>query len=43
MDNSAVDDLSDELDDVEGQYKHLEGSKWDKAYEAAVKKAFATK
>jgi len=43
MDNEAVEDLSDELDDVEGQYKHLEGSKWDKAYQAATKKAFATK
>jgi len=43
MDNDAVDDLSDELDDVADEYKDLDGSKWDKAYERAFKRAFSTK
>jgi len=43
MDNDRVDDLSDELDDVADQYEHLKGSKWDKAYNAAWKKALSTK
>jgi hypothetical protein len=43
MDNAHVDNLSDELDDVADQYEHLKGSKWDKAYKAAWKKALSTK
>jgi len=41
--NKHIDDLSDELDDVADEYKALDGSKWDKAYEVALKRAFATK
>ena len=43
FDNKHVDKLSDELDDVADQYEHLDGSKWDKAYTRAWKKALKTK
>lgn len=32
--NSALNKIGDEMDDVAYEYKKLEGSKWDKAYEA---------
>lgn len=41
--NSHMDELSDELTDVVHEYEDLEGSKWDKAYTAGWKAAFATK
>lgn len=43
LDNKHMDDLSDELDDVADQYKSLDGSKWEKAYDAAWRKAVASK
>jgi len=39
VDNSALQNLEDELDDVADQYEQLEGSKWDKAYHGAWDKA----
>ena len=39
IDNTAWDEIEDEADDVEHQYKKLEGSKWDKAYTAGWKAA----
>jgi hypothetical protein len=41
--NDAMDDLSDELDDVADQYKKLDGSKWDKAYKAGWEAATKNK
>ena len=41
--NEHMDELSDELNDVAHQYEKLEGSKWDKAYEAGWKAALSTK
>lgn len=41
--NDKIKHLSDELDDVKDQYDDLEGGKWDKAYEAAWKKATTSK
>ena len=38
-----VDDLADEIEDVVDEFKRLDGSNWDKAYEGAVNRAFATK
>ena len=35
--------LEDEIDDVIHQYEELEGSKWDKAYEAGWKAATSNK
>merc|ERR1712178_505785 len=43
LDNKHMDDLSDELDDVADQYKSLDGSKWEKAYDAAWRKAVHSK
>jgi len=43
LDNKHMDNLSDELDDVADQYKSLDGSKWEKAYDAAWRKALHTK
>lgn len=43
MPNNAFTELSDELTDVAYEYKYLEGSAWDKAYEAGFKAAFSTK
>lgn len=40
--NSAMDELSDELNDVALQYQKLEGSEWDKAYHEAWAKATTT-
>merc|ERR1711907_160326 len=37
--NDAMPIIEDELDDVADQYEDLEGSKWDKAYEAGWKAA----
>ena len=39
IDNEGLQVIEDEADDVEHEYKMLHGSKWDKAYEAAWKKA----
>jgi len=39
IDNKAWDEIEDEAKDVEDQYKQLDGSKWDKAYEAGWKAA----
>jgi len=39
IDNSAMPHLEDELDDVEHEYKKLEGSYWDKAYTQGWKAA----
>jgi len=39
IDNEGVQIIQDEADDVEHEYKMLKGSKWDKAYDAAWKKA----
>ena len=41
--NEKMVELSDELTDVAYEYKYLEGSAWDKAYEAGFKAALATK
>ena len=41
--NEKMDELSDELNDVVHEYEDLEGSKWDKAYEAGWKAAFESK
>ena len=41
--NEHMDELSDELNDVAHQYEKLDGSKWDKAYEAGWKAALSTK
>jgi len=41
--NKHMDELSDELNDVAHEYEKLEGTKWDKAYEAGFKAAFKTK
>merc|ERR1712178_305461 len=43
LENKHMDDLSDELDDVADQYKSLDGSKWEKAYDAAWRKAVHSK
>merc|ERR1712178_619217 len=43
LDNKHMDDLSDELDDVADQFKSLDGSKWEKAYDAAWRKAVHSK
>lgn len=39
IDNDAWDEIEDEADDVEHQYKMLEGGPWHKAYDAAWDKA----
>jgi len=41
--NEHMYELSDELSDVAHEYEKLEGSKWDKAYEAGWKAAFDSK
>jgi len=41
--NEHMDELSDEVNDVVHEYEKLEGSKWDKAYEAGWKAAFESK
>lgn len=43
LENKHLNALSDELDDVADQYKSLDGSKWEKAYDAAWKKALSNK
>lgn len=43
VDNKAIDEISDEADDVAQQYKDLKGSKWDHAYHDAWKAAFENK
>ena len=41
--NEKMDEFSDEINDVVHEYEKLEGSKWDKAYEAGWKAAFESK
>ena len=41
--NEHMDELSDELSDVAHEYEKLDGSKWDKAYQAGWKAAFESK
>ena len=41
--NEKMDEFSDELNDVVHEYEKLEGSKWDKAYEAGWKAAMSSK
>jgi len=43
IDNKAINNISDEADDVADQYDALEGSKWDKAYTAGWKAATTNK
>merc|ERR1712070_1019726 len=43
IDNEAMPEIEDELDDVADQYEDLEGSKWDHAYEAGWKAATENK
>merc|ERR1711990_536580 len=43
IDNEAMPEIEDELDDVADQYENLEGGKWDKAYEYYGEKAFTNK
>jgi len=41
--NEKMDEFSDEMNDVVHEYEKLEGTKWDKAYEAGWKAAFESK
>ena len=43
IDNDHIDDLSDELDDVEHQYKKLAKSPWGKKFEEVYTDAFTNK